>query len=236
MNHNDSTFEAMPAFNPNAAHECRPKLSSESSYQDDFISEIIKHEERSLPTLPQPIVKDDFTSTQSDTSLFDGMSQDVAEAIKDSMFMAAGLGPTGVMLPCADTVGVTAIWGTMLYNIAKAHGTSLSLEDCTKIIAACASGIVTYLTASKALSWALNFIPIPIGGTLVAMAGNTAANAYYTYAVGRGFNSILSKPGFGGLLKMGFGEIAKKLVSEIVFVPGVKLLIKVLRTIRPSNF
>lgn len=234
MNHDGSIFLEMPAFNPNAERECRSKLSSESFYQDDFIRKIIKHEERSLPTLPQPIVKDDFTSTQSDTSLFDGMSQDVAEAIKDSMFMAAGLGPTGVMLPCADTVGVTAIWGRMLYNIAKAHGTSLSLEDCTKIIAACASGILTYVGGSKAISWVLNFIPI--GGTLVAMAGNTAANAYYTYAVGRGFDSILSKPGFGGLLKMGFVEIAKKLVSEIVFVPGVKLLIKVLRTIRPSNF
>lgn len=230
MNRNDSIFDAMPAFNPNAESESLSGLSPESFYQDDFIREIIKHQELSLP---QPIVKDDFTSTQSDTSLFDGMSQDVAKAIKDSMFMAAGLGPAGVMLPCADMVGITAIWGTMLYNIAKAHGTSLSLEDCTKIIAACASGILTYVGASKALSWVLNFIPI--GGTLVAMAGNTAANAYYTYAVGRGFDSILSKSGFGGLLKMGFDEVAKKLVSEIVFVPGVKLLKEVLYTIKPTN-
>lgn len=165
--------------------------------------------------------------------LFRGISTEVAEEIKAKMILAAGFSPAGVLLPALDTTAIAALWGRMLYNIAKIHNVSMSRETCVKVAASCLIGVSAYLVGSKVLTWLLNFIP---GLQLwPAMAGNALFNAYYTYDVGRAFDKILSHIGYADLMKMGAVKIAKKLSGEFLGKPGVKILREVFGVIKPKN-
>lgn len=148
--------------------------------------------------------------------IFKSIPYGVEEIITDSMFASIVISPAGALVPLLDTGAIAAIWGNMLYKIAKYHNVTLTNEECTKIITACGSSIFGYLGGSKALNWLLNLIPGV--GTLGAMAGNVVFNGYYTYAVGIAFHQMLADYDINGKT---IWEISKILIHLFVPIPSL---------------
>lgn len=132
------------------------------------------------------------------------------------MVSSVSVSPAGIIFPLLDTTAIVAIWGNMLYKIAKYHKVTLTNEECAKIIAACGSSILGYLGGSKALTWMLNSIPVL--GTLGAMAGNVVLNGYYTYAIGKAFHLMLEDYDINGKTVY---EISRILVHIFVPIPSL---------------
>lgn len=143
------------------------------------------------------------------------------------MIATVGVSPAGALFPVLDTAAITAIWGNMLYEIAKYHDVTLTSEECTKIITACGSSILGYLGGSKALNWLLNLIPGV--GTLGAMAGNVIFNGYYTYAIGKAFHLMLEDYDINDKTVI---EIAKILVRLFVPMPSLGELKEIFRVMK----
>ena len=151
--------------------------------------------------------------------IFKGIPYGIKEIITNRMIATVCISPAGVLLPVLDTAAITAIWGNMLYEIAKYHNVTLTGPECTKIITACGSSILGYVGGSKTLCYLLNFVPgLTIWG---AMAGNIIFNGYYTYAVGKAFHLMLVDYDINDKTVI---EIAKILVRLFVPIPTISEL------------
>lgn len=159
--------------------------------------------------------------------IFKGMPYGIEEIITNRMIASVAISPTGALIPMLDTAAITGIWANMLYKIAKYHEVSLTTEECVKIIAACGSSILGYLSGSKLLNWLLNLIPGL--GNLGAMAGNVVLNGYYTYAIGKAFHLMLEDYDINGKTVI---EIAKILVRLFVPIPSLGELKEVFRIMK----
>lgn len=151
--------------------------------------------------------------------MFDDMPYGIEDIIENKMVASVAISPTGALVPLLDTVAITGIWGSMLYEIAEYHEVSLTAEECTKIITACGTSILGYLSGSKLLNSLLNLIPGI--GTLGAMAGNVVLNGYYTYAIGRAFHMMLEDYDINGKTIL---EISKILIRLFVPIPSLGTL------------
>lgn len=151
--------------------------------------------------------------------IFSGMPYGVEEIIKNRMLATVAISPGGALIPMLDTAAIVAIWGNMLYRIARYHNVSLTTEECVKIITACGSSILGYLGGSKILNGLLNLIPGV--GMLGAMAGNVIFNGYYTYAIGKAFHLMLEDYDINGRTIL---EISKILISLFVPIPSLSTL------------
>ena len=151
--------------------------------------------------------------------LFKSIPYGIEEIITNRMAASVLISPTGALIPLLDTGAIAAIWGNMIYEIAKYHNVTLTGEECTKILTACGSSIFAYLGGSKLLNWLLNFIPGL--GTFGAMAGNVIFNGYYTYAVGKAFHMMQETEDINGKTAI---EIAKILVRVFAPIPSLSEL------------
>ena len=63
--------------------------------------------------------------------IFKGMPYGIKEIITNRMIASVAISPTGALIPLLDTAAITAIWGDMLYEIAKNHDVTLTIESLT---------------------------------------------------------------------------------------------------------
>lgn len=129
------------------------------------------------------------------------------------------MSPAGAVIPLLDIGAIIGLWGNMLYKIAQYHNVTLTGQECTKIITACGSSVLGYLSGSKLLNGLLNLIPGV--GILGAMAGNIIFNGYYTYAIGKAFHLMLEDYDINGRT---IWEISKILIHLFVPVPSLSTL------------
>lgn len=161
--------------------------------------------------------------------IFKDMPYGIKEIITTRMIASVAISPAGALIPILDTGAIIAIWGNMLYEIAKYHNVTLTGAECTKIITACGSSILGYLSGSKALCWLLNLIPGL--GTLGAMAGNVVLNGYYTYAIGKAFHFMLDDYDINGKTIL---EIARILIHLFVPIPSLSQLKEVFKIMKDN--
>lgn len=161
--------------------------------------------------------------------IFKDMPYGIKEIITNRMIASVAISPAGALIPILDTGAIIAIWGNMLYEIAKYHNVTLTGAECTKIITACGSSILGYLSGSKALCWLLNLIPGL--GTLGAMAGNVVLNGYYTYAIGKAFHFMLDDYDINGKTIL---EIARILIHLFVPIPSLSQLKEVFKIMKDN--
>lgn len=161
--------------------------------------------------------------------IFKDMPYGIKEIITNRMIASVAISPAGALIPILDTGAIIAIWGNMLYEIAKYHNVTLTGAECIKIITACGSSILGYLSGSKALCWLLNLIPGL--GTLGAMAGNVVLNGYYTYAIGKAFHFMLDDYDINGKTIL---EIARILIHLFVPIPSLSQLKEVFKIMKDN--
>ena len=66
--------------------------------------------------------------------LFKSIPYGIEEIITNRMAASVLISPTGALIPLLDTGAIAAIWGNMIYEIAKYHNVTLTGEECTKEI------------------------------------------------------------------------------------------------------
>lgn len=117
-------------------------------------------------------------------------SYEIDEIIKIGSRSAAGVGVIGAAT--TDLPALAAIWGTMIYKIAKANYVDMDSDTCVKVatsvIASGASWMSGCAVLTKILTWS--------GACLFLGVGiNCAVNYFYTWRLGVAFDEIFDDYG-----------------------------------------
>src|SRR6478752_6106979 len=138
------------------------------------------------------------------------------QTVGQAVGAAAGLAVPGVLLPTLDTVGMAAIWTTMITAIAIKSEREISPSTVTKVVAASISAVSAYRLGSKILTWAA--LPLvaaaPVAGVPAVVALNVLLNGLFTLKLGVTIAKQLSRPGITTL------DIAL-IVKELVQLPSL---------------
>jgi hypothetical protein len=122
------------------------------------------------------------------------------DIVKKAMITAAGVGATEcVILPGIDTVGIGAIWTSMIIAMVKKEGHEIDMHLIAKVVTSIVVGGLSYVGAQQAFNLFLKlFILTPPGLAVNILFGgvNSVLDVALTYRLGVFLSNRLSKTDF----------------------------------------
>lgn len=119
-------------------------------------------------------------------------------SVKTAVVAAAGLGIPGIFNPALDVAGTAGIWTTMVGALAAQSGHTISPHLIGKLVSAAVSGVSAYMLGSKILTWVATplILAFPVAGIPAAALVNSLLNGLFTYRLGLGVASEMSRATF----------------------------------------
>lgn len=137
-------------------------------------------------------------------------NKEINRIIKIGCNASAGVGLIGAV--ATDAPALAAIWGTMMYKIAKENGVSLDNETCVKIATSIILSASSFMVGASILSKILTYSGI---GTLFGLALNCIINYFYTWRLGNAFDELFRYRGVDQVLS----SLAELAVKKLMPVP-----------------
>lgn len=134
------------------------------------------------------------------------LNYDIAKIIKVGCHAAAGVGLIGAFT--TDAPALAAIWGTMIYKIAKEYDVEFSNETCLKIATSILMSASTFMVGSGILVKILTYSGV---GAWIGLATNCIINYFYTWRLGTAFDEIFRYCGVDTVLSKLVSLAIKKL-------------------------
>lgn len=117
-------------------------------------------------------------------------SYEIDEIIKTGCKASAGVGLIGAF--ATDAPALAAIWGTMIYKIAKANYVGLDSDTCVKIATSVIASAASFMGGAAVLTRILTWSGV---GLLLGVGLNCAVNYFYTWRLGVAFDEIFDDYG-----------------------------------------
>lgn len=114
----------------------------------------------------------------------------IDDIIKNGCIASAGVGVIGAF--ATDLPALAAIWGTMIYKVAKENYVDFDSETCVKVATSVLASSAAWLGGTAVLTKILTWSGV---GILLGVGLNCAVNYFYTWRLGNAFDEIFDDYG-----------------------------------------
>ena len=117
-------------------------------------------------------------------------TKEIDRIIKIGCRASAGVGVIGAVT--TDAPALAAIWGTMIYKIAKENYVSFDEDTCVKVATSVIASAASWMAGCAVLVKILTWSGV---GLLLGVGINCAINYFYTWRLGIAFDEIFDDYG-----------------------------------------
>ena len=134
-------------------------------------------------------------------------NNEISRIIRIGCKAATGVGLIGAFT--TDAPALAAIWGTMIYKIAKEHQVELDQDAAVKIATSVIASASAFMAGAGILTKILTYSGV---ATLLGLGINCAINYFYTWRLGNAFDEIFRYRGADSAISTLAGIVVKKLI------------------------
>lgn len=137
---------------------------------------------------------------------------EIRRFIKIGSRAAMGVGLIGAFT--TDAPALAAIWGTMIYGIAREHEVSFDKDSCIQIATSVITSAAAFMTGAGILVKILTYIPLT---TILGVGVNCVINYFYTWRLGNAFDEIFCYKG----TDTSISKLAEIAISKLIPIPTI---------------
>ena len=134
-------------------------------------------------------------------------NKEVSRIVRIGCKAATGVGLIGAFT--TDAPALAAIWGTMIYKIAKEHHFELNEDSAIKVATSIIASASAFMAGAGILTKILTYSGV---ATLLGLGINCAINYFYTWRLGNAFDEIFRYRGADAAVSTLAGIVVLKLI------------------------